>query len=102
MVKILDFGLCKQMETDQTRMGLTSAGMGTYYYLPPEAFYETGSEVSCKLDVWSVGVIFYELLYGIKPFGNGIPQRQIYNEGIILKAIKVEFPAQTPLKYKVS
>lgn len=40
-------------------MNLTSQGVGTYWYLPPETFVDGGAEVSCKVDVWSVGVIFY-------------------------------------------
>lgn len=83
-------------------MNLTSQGAGTYWYLPPETFGDSGAEVSCKVDIWSVGVIFYELLYGKRPFGHGVAQSKIKNEGIILNAIKVEFPPQTPLKYKVS
>lgn len=39
-VKILDFGLCKVIDTDDTRMDLTSQGVGTYWYLPPETFVE--------------------------------------------------------------
>ena len=34
-VKILDFGLCKLMEGEESRMDLTSQGAGTYWYLPP-------------------------------------------------------------------
>lgn len=102
VVKVVDFGLCKQIESDQTKIDLTSYGVGTYYYLPPETFMEEEAEVSSKVDIWSVGVIFFELLYGRKPFGNGLSQHKIYSEGIILKAVKVEFPPQTPLKYRVS
>lgn len=36
--KISDFGLCKEMETNHTRIELTSIGVGTYWYLPPECF----------------------------------------------------------------
>lgn len=88
------------MDSDQTRMDLTSPGAGTYWYLPPEAFGDAGTEVSCKLDVWSVGVIFFEMLYGRRPFGHGMPQSKV--NGVLLGANKVEFPPQTPMKYKVS
>jgi tousled-like kinase len=47
-----------------------------------------------------LGVIFYELLYGKRPFGHGINQTKIMQDGIILNAIKVEFPADR--KFKVS
>jgi tousled-like kinase len=36
-----------------------------------------GLKVSNKVDVWSVGVVFYELLFAKKPFGDGQSQEQI-------------------------
>jgi tousled-like kinase len=39
-IKISDFGLCKVMEENVTRLELTSQGVGTYWYLPPETFEE--------------------------------------------------------------
>jgi tousled-like kinase len=64
-VKISDFGLCKVLE-DCSRLELTSQGVGTYWYLPPETF-EIGDNppvISSKVDVWSIGVILYEMLFG--------------------------------------
>ncbi len=40
------------------------------------------------------------MLYGRRPFGHGVNQNKIYQDGIILKAFKVEFPVEK--KYKVS
>jgi len=95
-VKITDFGLSKIMDEDQDAVDLTSQGAGTYWYLPPECF-ETGKDppkISSKVDVWSVGVIFYQMLYGKKPFGNNLSQQKILQEGIILNAggNVLEFP----------
>jgi tousled-like kinase len=59
VVKMLDFGLSKVMKGDETRMDLTSQGTGTYWYLPPETFEEYNPQVSPKVDVWSLGVIFF-------------------------------------------
>jgi len=69
-IKITDFGLSKIMDEDNYNpehgMDLTSQGAGTYWYLPPECFVvgKTPPKISSKVDVWSVGVIFYQCLYG--------------------------------------
>ena len=65
-------------------MQLTSAGVGTYWYLPPETFDTGIVDISEKVDVWSVGVIFYELLFGRRPFGNGMTQQKIYQKNAIV------------------
>lgn len=72
-IQITDFGLSKIM-TDELfnpeagGIELTSQGAGTYWYLPPECF-EIGNGppvISSKVDVWSLGVVFYQCLYGKK------------------------------------
>ncbi len=88
LVKILDFGLCKPMAGEESRINLTSQGVGTYWYLPPETYEEHCPQISPKVDVWSAGVIFYEMLYSKRPFGHGLSQDKIYNEGIILTSGK--------------
>eukprot|EP00116_Pleurobrachia_bachei_P009745 sb/3470007/ len=91
-LKITDFGLSKIMENSCDGMELTSQGAGTYWYLPPECFTER-PKISSKVDVWSIGVIFYQCLYGKKPFGNNMAQDAILKFNTILKAKEVEFPA---------
>lgn len=79
IVKLLDFGLCKQMNYGDSRMYLTSQGTGTYWYLPPQTFLDSNLiKISPKVDVWSAGVIFYEMLYGKRPFADDIPQATIF------------------------
>ena len=73
-VKVLDFGLAKIMvpasEDDHT---LTAAGteagliMGTPAYMSPEQ--ARGETAGRQTDIWSFGVVFYELLTGASPFG---------------------------------
>jgi len=95
--KITDFGLSKIVEEGQTMgMELTSQGAGTYWYLPPECFELSGQapRITNKVDVWSAGVIFYQMLFGKRPFGEGLSQEQIMRERIMLNATEVEFPTK--------
>ena len=99
-VKVTDFGLSKIMELDTSTeasegMELTSQGAGTYWYLPPECFEmdpKAPPKISSKVDVWSAGVIFYQCLYGRKPFGHNMSQQAILQNRTILNAHHVEFP----------
>jgi serine/threonine-protein kinase len=63
-VKVLDFGVSKILDepmTDPARI------LGTVVYMPPEQLH-TSSDVGPSADIWSLGVILYELLAGKPPF----------------------------------
>ncbi|CAF2881028.1 unnamed protein product [Rotaria sp. Silwood2] len=99
-IKITDFGLSKQMCEDtydpEHGMDLTSQGAGTYWYLPPEVFVQGPNppKISSKVDVWSLGCIFFQCLYGRKPYGHNQSQAAILENQTILKAKEIEFPAK--------
>ena len=97
--KITDFGLSKIVDGAMSGDGdieLTSQGTGTYWYLPPECFriHHPGSSprISSKVDVWSLGVIYYQMLYGRRPYGEGMSQEQLLRENTMLRAAKPTFP----------
>ena len=55
--------------------------------MPPETFDEVSRPyINHKVDIWSLGVILYEMVFGAKPFGNELSQEKILNDKIILKA----------------
>jgi len=95
-IKITDFGLCKVVDSDASRIELTSQGVGTYWYLPPECFSleDDPPLINSKVDVWSAGVMFYEMLFGMRPFGHNMSQEKILKEQIILKSYNVNIPTR--------
>ena len=77
-VKVLDFGLAKLTVRDQgpesvTQVVRTEPGvvMGTMHYMSPEQL--RGSEVDARADVFSLGVMLYELVSGHRPFEASTP-----------------------------
>jgi tousled-like kinase len=94
-VKITDFGLSKVIENEHANsLELTSQGAGTYWYLPPECFQTPPPSISSKVDVWSCGVIFYQMLYGKRPFGDDLSQDKILSQQTIIKATALDFPSK--------
>lgn len=70
LVKILDFGIAKIREAEAEHSGLTNTFLGTVHYAAPEQFY-IEKDLDERADIYSLGVILYEMLSGTDPFGLG-------------------------------
>lgn len=95
-VKIADFGLAKILDLDPARMRLTADGqvMGTPHYMAPEQV-EHPQEVDHRADIFSLGVVFYELLTGELPLGRFAPPSQKFQldvrlDEVVLRALEKE------------
>ena len=71
-IKLCDFGIAHTESSDLTQVGDV---VGTAQYMPPEQFL--GMPVDERSDIYSVGVIAYELLTGRKPFSGATVMQQV-------------------------
>ncbi|MCB1603445.1 MAG: serine/threonine protein kinase, partial [Xanthomonadales bacterium] len=91
-LKIVDFGIARTREYGDK---LTNTGefVGTPGYLSPEVCI--GKEVDARSDIFSLGIVFYEMLAGKVPFENDSPL------GLMLEVVQSEIPDIRTLNNKV-
>lgn len=63
IIKIADFGFCKPLEN---QMDLTQTMVGSPIYMAPEIL--KGEDYNMKADIWSMGVVLFEMLFGFCPY----------------------------------
>jgi len=95
-VKIADFGLAKLLARPATVYTLTQAGqrMGTPHYMAPEQI-EHPDQVDHRADIYSLGVVFYEMLTGELPLGRfPLPSKKVHVDvrldEVVLKTLEKE------------
>jgi serine/threonine protein kinase len=98
-VKIADFGIAKMIGVDAGQSTLTGAKevMGTPHYMAPEQI-EKPMEVDHRADIYSLGVVFYEMLTGELPLGKFQPpstcahalQMDVRLDEVVLRALAKE------------
>ena len=68
IVKVVDFGIARVLESSKTQTGML---IGTFSYMAPELFH--GEHASERSEIWSFGVLLYELIACRRPFCEETP-----------------------------
>jgi len=99
--KVIDFGLAKalynpQALTDQTLFTAFGAAVGTPLYMAPEQFGVNALDVDTRTDIYSLGVILYELLTGSTPLEKRRLREAAWDE--VRRLIQEEEPPRPSLR----
>jgi len=99
--KIIDFGIAKALTgqglTEKTLHTVHGVAMGTPVYMSPEQAELTGYDIDTRTDVYSLGVLLYELLVGVTPF----EEKELEKAGLmeILRIIREEEPPRPSTRF---
>ncbi len=91
--KVIDFGIAKALGQELTEKTLFTGFaqmVGTPLYMSPEQAGESGLDIDTRSDIYSLGVLLYELLTGTTPFDGVRLQRAAYDE--LRRIIREEEP----------
>ena len=93
--KVIDFGVAKATGgklTDESMSTMFGAVVGTLEYMSPEQAGYSGMDVDTRADLYSLGVILYELLTGLRPIDAGRLRRAALTE--MIRIIREEEPSK--------
>ncbi|KYF63127.1 hypothetical protein BE11_23345 [Sorangium cellulosum] len=73
VVKVLDFGVAKNLAVARGVSSTMDAAVGSPFYMSPEQVRADG-DVDARSDLWALGVVLFEMLTGVRPFQGEGPQ----------------------------
>ncbi|BAY64189.1 serine/threonine protein kinase [Calothrix brevissima NIES-22] len=82
-VKILDFGVAKIRNDSSEQTNITNTFIGTFRYAAPEQI-QSDKNLDARADIYSLGLILYEMLSAADPFGLGIKANNISEASWVL------------------
>jgi hypothetical protein len=93
-VLLTDFGIARAADNSQSALTATGHVMGTADYLAPEQI--SGRPAETRSDVYSLGVVLYEMLTGVTPFAGentaSVLYRQVHDQPPALRSINPRLP----------
>jgi eukaryotic-like serine/threonine-protein kinase len=84
--KIIDFGVAKAIDrplTDRTLFTEIGQRMGTPAYMSPEQMDASGLDIDTRSDIYSLGVLFYEMLTGTLPFSEEVVRKAVASPDVL-------------------
>jgi len=94
--KISDFGLSKIKTRNQTILGVTNNVCGSFIWKAPET-YDKKNLYTEKADIYSIGIIFWEIATCQFPFEGMEPQQIMFH---VFQGLRLEIPSCCPKEYK--
>src|SRR6476659_4032002 len=95
-VLLTDFGIARAADATQSALTATGQVMGTADYLAPEQI--SGRPATPHSDIYSLGVVLYEMLTGVTPFAGettaSILYRQVHDNPVPLRSINPRMPSE--------
>merc|ERR1719456_2135108 len=76
-LKLIDFGIAKRMPSETTHIS-REASVGTISYMAPEAVKQGALKLGRSSDIWSLGIILYQMVYQHTPFAHLDPMQRVY------------------------
>ena len=101
-VKIADFGLAKLLDPSPQEENISRVGqrMGTAHYMAPEQVQDS-TDVDHRADIYSLGVVFYEMLTGELPVGRfSAPSKSVKLDGRLDKVVLKTLESRPEQRYQ--
>ncbi|UCE03765.1 MAG: HEAT repeat domain-containing protein [Candidatus Latescibacterota bacterium] len=77
-IKLVDFGLASMQQTAGSRLTKSGLLIGTPEYMAPELIRGDEADIDQRVDIYSLGVVMYEMLSGKKPYVAGTPVKILF------------------------
>lgn len=98
LIKFIDFTSSKLLEKEKFEGQIEAEEYESFHYRPRECFEKASKlspkAVSLKVDIWSIGIMAFQMLFGRKPFFDGISNEKIFHDNLFIKDFPLIFPEQ--------